>query len=491
MHRITTDQPSSGKPLLLYVPADVNGGFVNTSATELCEAPTFSVPATFQPGAVQDGSDPDREVRAGEIFFDSPMIASNYTDTTRWVQLEVVLATFGKAYEGGHLITSGQGGGASGSIYMTPRLSNDARLYDIATSAMITPKGDFSSDAFWGSVQLSDGRIYLIPVTGTARIYNPVTNTYTTPVGTFPNNSHRCGVRLDDGKIFLPPWAGDQARIYDPTANTLAVAGGSYTFPAAVVGKYLSAVKLADGKVFMAPFGATNGAVYDPAANTITPASGTFPSASSSISALFSSCVLLNDGKVFCAPYTSAAVRAAIYNPTTNTLALVSTNYPSTTDFGYFGSIKLSNGNVYIVGHQSATSLIYNPTTDTTTVAGGTLPGDSAYRVPVLMLDEKVFLVPYNALEARIYDPVANTVTVAAGDYPGCAESVLLTQRLPVSAKSTRSIAIQGQRLLAPAQGDSESIIGGRLIAKAEVGDAIKVFCSATELEAIDHAPST
>jgi hypothetical protein len=231
MTRIVTDQPSSGKPRLIYVPATNNGGFVNTSATELCEAPSFSVPATGDLGAIQDGTNPNREVRAGEIFFESPLVASNVTGTDRWVRLEMILETLGQAFEGGHLITTAQGGGASGSIYMTPRASEEARLYNIATGVTSIPNGVFASGQFFGSVQLSDGRIYHIPGSGTARIYNPATNVYTTPSGTFPvGGPHRCGALLSDGKVFLAPGTSDQARIYDPTANSLSVAGGSYTF---------------------------------------------------------------------------------------------------------------------------------------------------------------------------------------------------------------------------------------------------------------------
>lgn len=487
MPRIITDQPSSGKPLLIYVSAAVNGGFVDTAATELCEAPTFSVPATGEPGAVQDESNPDREVRAGEIFFESPIVASNFTGTNRWVRLEMILATVGQALEGGHLITAAQGGGASGSIYMTPRVSVSARLYNIATGVTSAPNGEFPSGQFWGSVQLSDGKIYHIPAVGAASIYNPATNTYATPNGTFPSGSHRCGVLLNDGKVFLPPYLGTQARIYDPTANTLTVAGGSYVFPLGQgnQGLYISAAKLANGKVFMAPYGATNAAIYDPATNSITLAGGSLSSA-----VFFLSCVLLNDGRVFCTPIISRVDKPVIYDPTANTLISV-TSYPGADYGAHYASVKLSNGNVYIAGYNSATSLIYNPTTGATTVAGGALPGEGAYRTAVLMPDGKVFLAPYNALDARIYDPVANTLAVVTGDYPVCAEHVILTPPTTVPANSTVSLPIQGLRLLSPARQYTSSAIGGRLIAKAEVNNAIKLIGSATELEAIDHAPNT
>jgi len=489
MPRITTDQPSSGKPLLVYVPLAINGGFVGTDETELCEAPTFSVPATGDVGAVQDGANPNREVRGGEVFFETPLVASNITGTNRWVSLEMILAASGAAFEGGHLITTAQGGGASGSIYMTPRLSATARLYNIGTGAVSTPNGVFSPGQFINSVQLSDGRIYHIPVSGTARIYNPATNTYTTPSGSFPASSHFCGVLLNDGKVFLPPFASTQARIYDPVANTLTVAGGSYPAPTEQgLGLYLAAAKLADGKVFMAPHGTSAGAIYDPVANSVTLASGSLSGKD-----LFASCVLLDDGKAFCTPTPFATVRdrGAIYNPTTNTLAYSSTIFPSTVGTGYWASVKLSNGNVYIAGFNSTRSLIYNPTADTITLAGGVLPGEQDCRTAVRMPDGKVFLVPFNALLARVYDPVADTTALSRGDYPTCAERVTVIPQTAVPANGTVSLPIQGLRLLSPARREDGTSLGGRLMAMAEVGNAIKLIGSATELEASDHAPNT
>jgi hypothetical protein len=192
---------------------------------------------------------------------------------------------------------------------------------------------------------------------------------------------------------------------------------------------------------------------------------------------------------VFCVPYRES--RPAIYNPATNTLATVSSNFPVQSLNNRWAGVTLTaSGNVYLPGYSSTSSLIYNPTTDTTTVAGGTLPGDGAYRTAILMPDGKVFLVPYNALEARIYDPVANTTSVVSGDYPVCEEHVFLTPQINVPANSSVSIPIQGLRLLCRAVQTASSVYGGRLLAKAQVSNAIKVIGSATELEASDHAPN-
>ena len=63
MPRIVTDQPSSGKSLLLFIPTATNSGFVNTTWTTIAEAPDFSIPSSGDDGIVPDPSDSDRELR--------------------------------------------------------------------------------------------------------------------------------------------------------------------------------------------------------------------------------------------------------------------------------------------------------------------------------------------------------------------------------------------------------------------------------------------
>ncbi len=91
MPRINTDQPSSGKPLLLFIPAATNSGFVNTTWTTLAEAPDFSIPASGDDGVTVDPADSARELRPGEVFLETPLAATNTTATTRWVELQMLL----------------------------------------------------------------------------------------------------------------------------------------------------------------------------------------------------------------------------------------------------------------------------------------------------------------------------------------------------------------------------------------------------------------
>jgi len=88
MPRIKTDQPSSGKPLQLFIPS---AGFVTDSFTTLAEAPDFSVPSTGDAGAVPDPADlSGRELRPGEVFLEAPLTCINTDTTTRWVELQIL-----------------------------------------------------------------------------------------------------------------------------------------------------------------------------------------------------------------------------------------------------------------------------------------------------------------------------------------------------------------------------------------------------------------
>lgn len=91
MPRISTDAPSSGKPVQLFIPRlqVSDTGLIPTTWFTLYEAPDFSVPATGDAGAIPDPADADRELRPGELFIETPLIVRNTTATTRWVEVRV------------------------------------------------------------------------------------------------------------------------------------------------------------------------------------------------------------------------------------------------------------------------------------------------------------------------------------------------------------------------------------------------------------------
>jgi hypothetical protein len=482
MPRIYTDQPSDGAPINLFIPATVNGGFVNTDWFELGEAPDFSVPSSGSLGTVPDANWPNREIRAGELYVETPLIASNFSGAARWVQLETVLPSAGAAFDTGALIPAGAGGSTGGRVFMAPTASTTARLYDIATDTLLTPNGSFPPYAFYGCVKMNDNRIYMIPsgdTSQTARIYNPVTDAFTTPNGVFPiSGGQRNGTLLNDGRVFVLPYNGTAARIYDPAANTLTVAGGSY-----VPYAHYTAITLSSGKVFMPPYLAGRAAVYDPVTNTKAEVGPTYgPDA-------FLGAVLLTSGKVFMVPFREPV--AAVYDPAgSGTITSVNAgSWGTSTTFAYFSGARLPDGRVYMPGYFTTQGRIWDPVTDTSTFPNGQFSGDADYQGLVTLPDGKVYMIPFNSVAARIYNPATDTLVAASGDFPSSAERIPLTAQLQVPAGGTISIPIQGQRLLCPAR--SRDSQGGKLLIRAEVANAIKVFGSAVEMEAATHAPNT
>lgn len=87
MTRILTDQPSSGKPLQLFIPSS---GFVPSTFTTIAEAPDFSVPGSGDAGVTLDPADPSRELRPGEVFIEAPLTCLNSDSVTRWVELQLL-----------------------------------------------------------------------------------------------------------------------------------------------------------------------------------------------------------------------------------------------------------------------------------------------------------------------------------------------------------------------------------------------------------------
>jgi hypothetical protein len=486
MPRIFTDQPSDGKPINIFVPATFNNGFVNTDWTELAEAVNFSIPFTGANGAVLDSNDDNREIRGGETYFETPITCYNYTGTPRWVQFEMALPSIGAAFQTGHFIPAGTGGGASGRVFMCSRAAALPRIYDVATDTLSIPTEAFGPGSYNGSVKLSDNRIYMIPFGGgsnqPARIYNPATDSFTTPNGVFPSSfGQGDGVLMADGRVFILPYNDTQARVYDPTANTLTPAGGTYV-PVA----HLSAVRLASGKIFMPPHNAGRAAVYDPTTNTKTNVGPAYPAQA------FFGAVLLTSGKVFMVP--GVGQRGAVYDPAGagSITSVDATKWDAIGQgfSGYVNGARLPDGRVYLNGVNTTQGRIWDPVTDVSTIPSGQFSADADHLGLVTLGDGRIYLIPFNSTSAKIYNPTANTLTTPSGAFPNIAERITVTSRLVVPANGTISVPLQGQRLLCPARGDANAQ-GGKLLVSAEVNNAIKVFGSAIEMEAASHAPNT
>ena len=84
MPRITCKTPSTGRP--------VNAVLVSlgTDWVTLAEAPDFSVPDASNVFPDRDPTDISRAIRAGEIFFLTPIYARNKTSQDCWVEVRLM-----------------------------------------------------------------------------------------------------------------------------------------------------------------------------------------------------------------------------------------------------------------------------------------------------------------------------------------------------------------------------------------------------------------
>ena len=196
--------------------------------------------------------------------------------------------------------------------------------------------------------------------------------------------------------------------------------GGGY-LASGVVGQSGGGCLMVDGRVFITPtgylYGGTGGhagmtiygSILNLVAGTATQCGGTLAHWQKN----FYNSVLLPDGRIYCNPNTSD-VKATIYDPVTNTTT-ESINAPTGNSWT---CCTLRDGRVYRIPGNGATgsnsAWIYNPSTNSFTAAGGTIPTTTGgWFGGRLTAEGKVVAAPNNANStgALIYDPVANSHT--------------------------------------------------------------------------------
>lgn len=84
MPRITCKTPSTGRPVSLTAVS------LSTAWTTLAEAPDFSVPDASNTFSDRDPVDPSRAIRAGEIFFLTPLFARNKSTSDCWIEVRLM-----------------------------------------------------------------------------------------------------------------------------------------------------------------------------------------------------------------------------------------------------------------------------------------------------------------------------------------------------------------------------------------------------------------
>ena len=100
--RINTDNPSTGKPVDIFV-KDVADDWVT-----IAEAPDFSVP-DFQ-GTIEDPdpADPDRGLVPGEVFFDAPLTVTNKDTSSHLFEVRKLIEDGTDVSMGSVLVPAGE-----------------------------------------------------------------------------------------------------------------------------------------------------------------------------------------------------------------------------------------------------------------------------------------------------------------------------------------------------------------------------------------------
>lgn len=84
MARIICRTPSTGRPIRIQY------ANIPTVFTSVAEAPDFSVPDAAEAFPVRDPLDSTRTIKSGEIFFLTPLAVVNKSESTQWVETQLL-----------------------------------------------------------------------------------------------------------------------------------------------------------------------------------------------------------------------------------------------------------------------------------------------------------------------------------------------------------------------------------------------------------------
>ena len=184
-------------------------------------------------------------------------------------------------------------------------------------------------------------------------------------------------------------------------------------------------VLLDDGRIFCAPRNASAASIYDPVSATWSSSTASFDATWEYMS------VKMCDGRVFCMQTRDGSGNAIgqIYDPVADTVVDADSGSavwrPRTSgDNMYWGLTLLQDGRVFIspcTRTADNDALLYDPSTDTVSAIPGYLTGgNQPYRGCTLLPDGRVFTAPCTATDGkgRVYDPSTGTVTATTAVFP-------------------------------------------------------------------------
>lgn len=215
------------------------------------------------------------------------------------------------------------------------------------------------------------------------------------------------GVLLPGGRVLFIPYTSSFLRVYDPRANTMI----TNTIPSGAA-LYSGGVVLNNGTVVMTPYTNVIG-FYNPYNNVYS--SNVYPQFNS---ADYRGGVLGTNGNVYFMPFNSAT-SIGVFNPTNGVFSKITTT--TMPNNAYYGGVLIPDGRIVCIPHSATTILIIN--TSGTYSFVGTTPGNQAFAGGVLLPDGRVLFVPYNYSSIGFFNPITNVystvaITVSTGSVP-------------------------------------------------------------------------
>ena len=250
---------------------------------------------------------------------------------------------------------------------------------------------------------LSDGRVILCPFNSTTSIiWDPNNDTTVVPGGSYPGNSafSSC-VLLPNGEILFIP-RGTACRVYNPFTNTIRTIGSA----PATLNSYVTGVLMQDGRVYCIPNSSASALIIDPINNTTKYASGSY----TNTGLLGYGGALLPDGRIFVATSTSNTP-AWIYDPVKDNLINTSMSFP----YGAQGCLLLPDETIFLSPINGNTyPMIYDWKKDTLRL-GKPLLVDGASGGSTLLTDGTILLHPIGGPSITVYNPYSDTAKTVPG----------------------------------------------------------------------------
>lgn len=377
----------------------------------------------------------------------------------------LVRVTVGQPNDTGVLLTGGSGA-LGPPLNIANLYSPQLRQFDFEAATQIARLGHTATLLLSGKLLLAGGQTGSDTETSTAELFDPATAQFSSTAGMMTDSRGlHTATLLPNGRVLLAGGIDTgsgggslaTAELYDPASGTFKATG-----PMTVTRASHSSAGLLDGTVLIAG-GLLNISLNSPidSAETYDPKTGSFTATAGNLLSAVSNqtATTLKDGHVLIAGgfnATGTSAVAQLYNPATRTFSAVGSlnvaraNHTAT---------LLADGTVLIAGGQGpdngnavSSAELYNPETQTfALLSTGACPGSAGCmttarvnHTATLLLDGTVLVACGFANQStlgstEIYNPQTKTFSAGPSTTPKSSHTATLLQRVPASVVLTSS----------------------------------------------------